>query len=148
MRSAAGETKGGDQEADPQAETVYAWEHSWRAWQRSTLTLGECRAIARIACKRLGIPYIPIHQHTKGRYSFYVYEAGVGKRISLNVKYHKNKPSVLHEVAHHACLFTHGDTTHNSRWLSLYVRLLVAASVAPREALMAGIRSRGLKCRN
>jgi len=55
---------------DPQRARVYAWEHEWCDWNRSTLTLREARAAVHWACDKYGIHPPAVKQHAGAAYSF------------------------------------------------------------------------------
>jgi hypothetical protein len=64
---------------------------------------------------------------------------------------HRNPATALHEAAHsiHDCLFGHyshpGLQAHGPLWLGIYLTLLIKAKIAPKSALLASAKEKGLK---
>lgn len=132
---------------DPQKEKLYAWEDKWLSWNLDTLTLAECRVMARTACRLARVPCVPILQH-KGTSE---YDCIAGKirlqRRGKRGRGGKNPSQVLHEVAHYIVFNRSGwrPQDHGPTFLGVFIRLLAAARVAPLIALEASARAAGLK---
>jgi len=139
-RKAAGRSK-----SDPQQDPVYRWESTWKAWNRTELTLVECRSAINWACDQFGIEPPRVRTHQTKEYPW----CDVEKRVmSFSLK-GKNVATALHEAAHLIVsdLFSVQAQDHGPTFLGVYMWLLETAGVAPRIALYATARSHGLKWR-
>lgn len=134
---------------DPQQQKVYDWEDGFRDWNRSTISLKECRRVITAACTAFKIPPIPVKGHN-GTHMSYSAEHEDGRReISLRKKDHLNYAVALHEAAHYITDMYAGARAqcHGPSFLGVYIQLLVLAEVAPAEAIYASARKAGLKWR-
>jgi hypothetical protein len=135
--------KGKDARGDPQVERVYAWEHSFTDWGRTSATLDECRTLLRQACDAYDVD-VPALKTRSGTYCYYDPSTHT---IAL-LRHTVNRAALLHEVAHHIV----GDTAptaqdHGPTFLGIYMTLLEQAEIAPRSALHASARAAGLTWR-
>jgi hypothetical protein len=137
---------------DPHKDAVYAWEETWPGWNHNHLSLGQCRALIRMACEHYKVQHPTVTQHEGGMLAW---SAPWCNKISMQGGEHmrrgsRNVPIVMHEVAHHIVWNLHGERVqdHGPIWLGTYLNLLVLAKVAPRIALEATARSHGLKWKN
>lgn len=126
---------------DPQQKRVYSWEGDWLDWNRSSLTLAECRATVKWACDKYGLKTPRITQHVGNEYTFF--QDG---RISFRHD-QKNAAIALHEAAHYVCdeIFGHKIEHHSPEWMGVYLWLLEGYRVAPRTALHASAKARRIK---
>lgn len=138
-----------EKDFDPHKDKVYEWEESWPGWNHNHLSLGQCRALIRMACDHYKVKQPTVTQHEGGTWAW---SAPSFNRISMQGGEHmrqgsRNVPIVMHEVAHHIAWHLHGERIqdHGRTWLGVYLDLLVIAKVAPRVALEATARSFGLK---
>jgi hypothetical protein len=132
---------------DPQKEAVYSWEASWLSWNQDLLTLAECRVMVRTACRRAGVPYIPVRLHPGwSEYDCIANKISLQRRGSRG-RGGKNPAQVLHEVAHYVVFYRSGwrPQDHGPTFLGVFLWLLASAKVAPRVALEASARAAGLK---
>lgn len=134
---------------DPNKNNVYAWEDTWPGWCHNHLSLGQCRALIKIACKHYKVPCPTVTQHTNGTYAW---SAPSFNRISMQGGEHmhrgsRNVSTVMHEVAHHVGWHLHGEhiQDHGPTFVGIFIDCLVMAKVAPRVALEASARSCGLR---
>lgn len=147
MRSAKGKAA---KLADPQRDELYRFEARFAGWNESKLSVAECRAILRRACKSFGVE-TPGLTTRKGRDCHYVYDRRDGKPdvIRLGRETGKNEAAVLHEASHHILRKLNlGKMDHGPTFLGLYMRLLEMHDVAPRGALRAWARKHGLRWRS
>ena len=131
---------------DPQRARVYAWEHEWCDWNRSTLTLREARAAVHWACDKYGIHPPAVKQHAGAAYSF---SRGEPANV-ISFRYDQRNPAVaLHEAAHYICGVLFGEVTdmadHSPEWMGVYLWLLEGYRVAPRTALYASAKAKGIR---
>lgn len=126
---------------DPQCKAVYAWETEWADWNRGTCTLTEMREIVHWACGKYGLTPPAVKQHHTGEYSY-----SQGPLISFNLT-HKNPAIALHESAHYICdqIFGPDLAHHCPEWMAVYLWLLEGWRLAPRKALHASAKARGIR---
>ena len=129
---------------DPQKKRVYAWEAQWFDWNRSNLTLKECRTAVKWACDHYGLPPPRVTQHHTNAYTSCT--TGPKSVISFRVD-QKNAASAFHEVAHYICdkIFGFKMESHGAHWMGIYLWLLEGARIAPRTALHASARAKKIK---
>lgn len=141
---------------DDQLAKVYRFEDDFPGWGRNQMTLAQCRGLIRSACELHGVPHPAVRQHNKRSYSWCLPWGGTDGRglISLQAvgpdnKGAKNAAVSLHEAAHHIAYRKHGKRIecHGPTFVGIYLDLLVKANVAPRPALEAQLRHRGVKWR-
>jgi hypothetical protein len=135
----------GRSESDPQQDSIYRWEGSWKAWNRAELTVTECRSAIAWACDQYGVAPPRVKQHAGKSYPW----CDVEKRVvSFSLK-GKNVATALHEAAHLIVSDIFGDRVqdHGPTFLGVYMWLLETAGVAPRIALHATAHAHGLKWR-
>ena len=135
---------------DPQRDAVYKWESKFAGWNESKLSVSECRAILRRACRAFNVE-VPLITTRKGRDCHYVYNRTNGKPdvIRLGRETGRNEAAVLHEASHHILRKLNlGKMDHGPTFLGLYLRLLEMNEVAPRGALYAWARIHGLRWRS
>lgn len=125
---------------DPQQMRVYAWETGWVEWNVATMTLAQARGYVRWACDLYWVEPPAVKAHGGKAYSY-----SDGVVISLN-KAHLNRAITLHEVAHHICnaVFDLDIPAHGREWMAVYLWLLTEAKIAPRTALLASAKAKGL----
>jgi hypothetical protein len=132
---------------DAQQQAVYRWEAEWKAWNVSSATLPEMRAVVRWALRRYGIKRVPVvRQHHDGKYAWSLLSEKHAI-ISLQKRTAKNAPTVLHEAAHQICdtLFPSGVQDHGPEFLGIHMALLQDAGTIPVEALHASALKHKLK---
>lgn len=130
---------------DSQRERVYRWEEKWIDWNRNTITLLECRELAKWACRHFRLKIAPhVKQHMNRALSYSISEYCL---ISLRADQHKNRAVVLHESAHFITDEIFGDKVqwHGEEFLGVYLRLLIKARVAPAIALLTSAKAENLK---
>jgi hypothetical protein len=130
--------------ADPQQDRLYAWEETWRDWERNTATLAECRAAIRKACASYYVKKPLVVQHGGNHLSWS--KPGI---ISLRANRHKNFAIALHEAAHQITdtLYRNRGHAHGPTFVAIYLKLLVDFRVAPASAIYASAHAAGLKWR-
>lgn len=136
---------------DPHQQAVYGWEESWPGWNHNHLSLGQVRALIKMACQHYKVPCPTVTQHEGGTWAW---SAPSFNRISMQGGQHmhrgsRNVPTAMHEVAHHIAWHLHGERIqdHGPTWLGIFIGLLVISKVAPRVALEATAREHKLKWR-
>jgi hypothetical protein len=133
--------------ADPQKRRIYAWEHAWADWNRTTCTLREARAVVHWACGKYGIRPPAVKQHHTMAYS--ESQGHPVNIISFRARDQINPAVALHEAAHHICGAIFGEDTdmadHSPEFMGVYLWLLEGYRVAPRTALHASARARGIR---
>jgi hypothetical protein len=134
-----------------QRENIYRFEDDFPGWSRNQLTLAECRTLIRSACAAYGVPAARVRQHHQRSMSWCIPATGL---ISLQARGPqnrggKNAATALHEAAHHIVYALYGNRVddHGPTFAGVYLALLVKANVAPRAALEAQMRYRGVKWR-
>lgn len=134
---------------DDQKDDLYRFEEDWPGWNRNQLTLAECRTLIRSACEHYKIHHPAVKQHKRRSLSWCLPVSGV---ISLQAsgpdnRGGKNAATALHEAAHHIAYHKHGNRIedHGPTFMGIFLELLVKANVAPRPALEAQLRYRGVK---
>lgn len=126
---------------DRQQQRVYAWEAQWADWNAGHLSLRGARSVVRWACKKYGLPPPVVKQHPGKAYSF-----SCGSLISFS-KGQRNSAIALHESAHYIATHIFGNSIehHAQEWLGIYLWLLEGYRVAPRIALHASAKAKGLR---
>ncbi len=130
---------------DPQKEAVYAWETTWRPWNRWALTLPECRWVIEMACDKYGIAAPRVTRHFTKEYPW----CDVKKRVISMSRGGMNIPTCMHEAAHQIVWDYFGEAAqdHGRTFLGVFLWLLEWGAVAPRIALYASARAHKLKWR-
>jgi hypothetical protein len=131
---------------DPQKAKVYAWEHEWADWNRATMSLRETREVVHWACSKYGIDPPAVRQHRGTAYS---YSCGAPINV-ISFRLDQRNPGVaLHEAAHFICGALFGETTdmadHSPEWMGVYLWLLEGYRIAPRTALHASAKAKGIR---
>jgi hypothetical protein len=147
---------------DEQQRAVYAWEDAWRHWNIRIESQRVLRYWIRQAERKYGTRPVKAILFPKNDRGHKVDQRS-GKRLKLLTAYdpnnhtitrrprHCNVPVARHEVAHaiHDDIFgdyvTPDHQPHGPVWLSIYLNLLIAAKIAPREALLASAKAAGIK---
>lgn len=133
---------------DRQQKRVYRWEDGWRSFVERTSTRRNLRTLIKKACRLYGVDAPTVRFRTK-------YE----KCGSITSEYDPNDHSIvlgwndtnhaiaMHEAAHAIADSLYGSflQPHGHQWLGIYLKLLEWAKVAPRTALIASAKEKGLK---
>ena len=148
--------------ADPQQTRVYKWEGEWVDWNRASASALAIRKAIRTAERAYAVPKMKIWL-VKNNRSVCRMDGRSGKGLRLPTFYdpsthaihirprHRNIATALHEAAHGICDAFFGNVdhpefpAHGPLWLGIYLNLLIAAEVAPKNALIASAKQRGLK---
>lgn len=130
--------------SDPQAEKFYAWTWQWMDWNRKTISLADCRALIRRACKAWKVKP-PTVRSAPSTQTYSSYD-DVAHRIEL-VTSHQNIAIALHEATHAICndLFADRHQSHGPSFVAIYLHLMEQVGSCPPEALYASARKAGLK---
>ncbi len=139
---------------DDQQKAVYAWEDQWKDWNRPTMSKQELRVLMRRAERLYGVEpaWLTFPKRNRGAHGKRLasqYDPGT-HAIHLRPR-HRNVAVALHETAHaiHDCLFGPWSRpnlqAHGPLWLGIYLTLLISAKIAPRAALLASAKEKGLK---
>lgn len=129
---------------DMQVDEVYEWERQWFGWKNGGLMSGlkGTKNWVNWACWRYGVEPPKVKFFKSNRWAG-MYKSK--KDTIVVARGSNNRLTALHEAAHVVAYKMFGDLSHGKKWLGIYVDLLVAANVAPREALEASLVHRGLK---
>jgi hypothetical protein len=139
---APGKGRGG--RPDPQAARLYKWQWAWSGWEQGSLTIAECQRAVDWACDVWRVPHVPVRmQAARKAYSAY---DNSNRTIKL-LRCHMNQAMVLHEVAHHivdVCYGT-GFQDHGPAYVGVFADLLIAAGIAPADAILGSLKARKIK---
>jgi hypothetical protein len=126
---------------DIQRDRVYSWEGDFHDWNVRSLSLREARRVIHWACDQYGLIPPSVMQHD-GRALPY----SQGAKISFNRKV-VNPALALHESAHYICdeIFGTRLAPHCPEWMAIYLWLLEGYRIAPRTALHASAKARGIR---
>lgn len=126
---------------DPQQLKVYKWEGEWADWNSATISLAKAREYVRWACELYWVEAPKVIRHAGNEYSW-----SDGMTISFQ-KGQVSRAIALHEVAHHICNAMFGLKTpgHGPEWMAVYLWLLIKARIAPKTALLASAKAKGIK---
>lgn len=136
-----------------QRTKIYEWEGAWLEWNLNSITLAQCRAIVRSACRVFGVRPPTVVQHKKASYSYYdpnKHQISI-QAVGARGRGGKNRAVCLHEAAH---AIVHAKKPrvldHGAYFASVYVLLLTKAKIAPLSALAASAAEFGIKfkCKN
>lgn len=137
--------------SDPQKDAVYAWEDEWWGWNISVLTLAECRKVIKAACDIYQLQPPKVVQHKVRSLSYsqgdLISLQAEGPRVVGGHKGGKNFATALHEAAHYITgkLYKAEHEDHGPEFCGVYLHLLVAANMAPEEAIYGSARARGIR---
>lgn len=139
---------------DEQQKAVYDWEDGWNDWNRETMSKRQLR-IMMLGAERLyrvrptWVTFPKRNRGAGGKKLTSEYDPNVHV-IRLRPR-HRNPATALHEAAHsiHDSLFGHRCRRdlqpHGPLWLGIYMTLLIKAKIAPRAAIIASAKEKGLK---
>jgi len=131
---------------DRQCRKVYAWEHQFGDWNIDALSDQALRRLIRRAERIFRVP--PSKIVTRRNMFEVAFCAATERRRTAVVfgKHTHNAASAMHELAH-AIAYKRADNieSHGREWLGIYLTLLVRLGVAPRSALYASAREKGLR---
>jgi hypothetical protein len=133
---------------DPQQKRVYRWEDSFRSFIERTTTRHELKGLIRKACRLYGIPTPVIKFRTKYERCGYITSEYDPETHKIVLGWNDTNHAIaLHETAHAIADTLYGPflCPHGDKWLGIYLRLLEWAKIAPRSALHASAREKGLK---
>jgi hypothetical protein len=132
---------------DPQARLVYRWEGKWKDWNRTTMTLQECRDLIKWACRHFKLKISPRVKQNKNRNMSYSRSDVPKPFISLRAADHKNRCVALHEAAHFIAdeIFGNKVQWHGKEFMGVYIRLLIKSRIAPAVALITSAKAEGLE---
>jgi hypothetical protein len=131
-----------------QTRRVYAWEQSFGDWNIDALS---DRAMRRLIRKAERLFRAPPSKIVTRRNMFEVAFCAATERGRTAVvvgRHTHNAASALHEIAHAITWKRAGVNRvapHGPEWLGVYLTLLMRAGVAPRSALYASARAKGLR---
>lgn len=139
---------------DEQQKAVYAWEDGWKDWNRPSMSKRGLRVMMRAAERsyRVRPTWLTFPKRNRGAHSKKLtsYYDPNTHAIHLRPR-HRNPATALHEAAHsiHDSIFGHRARQdlqpHGPLWLGIYMTLLIKAKIAPRSALIASAKEKGLK---
>lgn len=126
---------------DPQQQRAYNWEGGWADWNSHTLSLTRLREYVHWACALYGLKPPAVKAHKGNAYSW-----SQGNVVSFQYS-QMNRAIALHETSHYICdqVFGLEIEGHSPEWLAVYLWLLIEAGVAPRVALCASAKAKGLR---
>lgn len=133
---------------DPQQKRVYHWEDQWRSFVERTSTRRELRSLIKKACRLYGVQAPTVKFRTRAEKCGHITSEYDPEEHSILLGWNDTNHAIaMHEAAHAIADSLYGPflQPHGDKWLGIYLKLLEWAKVAPRTALVASAREKGLK---
>lgn len=129
---------------DPQKDALYAWEDTWRYFGERTCTRAQARRFVRKLARIWRVPMPTMRFLRRGVKEW---SSMTGPLMVVNYD-HCNEAILAHEMAHYVTDSNYDVLTiaaHGPEFVGVYLEMLLEAQVAPRVALEASLRDKGIK---